>query len=352
MWHCGIDYHKKYSTACVLDGNGDILREERLEHEDDGRLIACFFNGMSEPCEVVFEATQNWVWLYDVLEPLRMVSGIHLANPYQTRVIAAAQIKTDKLDARKLAKLLRGGLIPEVHIPGPVTRADKLVLRQRMFMVRLRTRMRNRIHKILARQHGLEMPQVSDLFGAKGVAALRAAKLGDPDRQMLDDALAVLKTLDEQIKKEEKLIKERMGDSDMMKLLSSMPGFGPILGGVVAAEIDDIGRFLDARKLCAYAGIVPSTYSSGGKTTHGRTLKACNKWMKWAIVEAAWVAVGHSAYFGGLYRSHVARGKTKTRAIIIVARRMCQIIWRILKEQRPYEDRPLQRNSPAAPRQF
>jgi len=350
MWYCGIDYHKKYSQACVMDATGEVVREERLPHEGDGRMIACFFDGVAEPCEVVFEATQNWMWLYDVLEPLKMVSGIHLASPYQTRLIAAAQIKTDKLDARKLARLLRGGLIAEVHIPGPVTRADKQVLRQRMFMVRLRTRVRNRVHKIIARQHGLEMPQVSDLFGTKGVAALRAAKLGEPDRQMLDDALAVLKTLDEQIKREEKLIKERMDENETMKLLSSMPGIGPILGGVIAAEIDVIGRFCDADKLCAYAGIVPSTYSSGGKTAHGRTLRACNKWMKWALVEAAWVAVGHSAYFGGFYRHHVARGKTKTRAIIIVARRMCQIIWHMLKEGRPYEDRPLQRNSPAAPR--
>lgn len=352
MWYCGIDYHKKYSQACLMDASGEVVREARLDHDGDGRMIARFFDGATEPCETVFEATQNWMWLYDVLEPLRMVSRIHLASPYQTRLIAAAQIKTDKLDARKLARLLRGGLIPEVHIPGPATRADKLVLRQRMFMVRLRTRVRNRIHKIVARQHGLEMPQVSDLFGAKGLAALRAAKLGEPDRQMLEDAVAVLATLDEQIRREEKLIKARMGTSETMQLLASMPGIGPILGGVVAAEIDDIGRFCDAAKLCAYAGIVPSTYSSGGKTTHGRTLKACNKWMKWALVEAAWSAVGCSAYFGGFYRSHLARGKTKTRAIIIVARRMCHIIWRMLKEQRPYEDRPLERYSPAAPCQF
>jgi transposase len=285
-----------------------------------------------------------------VLEPLRMVSGIHLASPYQTRLIAAAQIKTDKFDARKLAKLLRGGLIPEVHIPGPETRANKLVLRQRMFLVRERTRIRNRIHKLLGRQHGLEMPQVSDLFGTKGRAALRAARLGEPDQQMLDDALAVLETLEERIKQEEKTIKERMGGTDTMKFLESMPGIGPILGSVIAAEIDDISRFFDADKLCAYAGIVPSTYSSGGKTSHGRTLRACNKWMKWALVEASWVAIGHSAYFGGLYRSHVARGKKKTKAILIVARRMCQIIWHVLKEQRPYEDRPLKRYSPAASR--
>jgi transposase len=346
MWHCGIDYHKRYSTACVIDEAGQIVREERLGHEDGGRMIERFFEGMKEPCEVVFEAGQNWMWLYEVVEPMRMVSGIHVASPYQTRLIAAAQIKTDKMDARKLAQLLRAKLIPEVHIPGVATRAHKLVLRQRMFLVRQRTRVRNRIHKVLARQHHLEMPVVSDLFGAKGRAALQAARIGEPDRHLLDDALAVLATLDERIKREERLIKEPMATNGSLRYVESMPGMGPILGGVVVTEIDEIERFRDADKLSAYAGLVPSTYSSGGKTTHGRTLSACNKWLKWALIEGAWVAVGHSAYFGAFYRRQLGRGKTKTKSIVIVARRMCHIIWQMLHEQRPYEERVLHETFP------
>lgn len=166
----------------MLRENGTIVTETRLSHANNGVAMVAFFDLLPEACEVVFEAGYNWVWLYDVLEPLRMINGMHLANPLHVRIIAAAQIRTDKLDARKLAMLLRAGLIPEVHIPGPATRARKLVLRQRMFLVRERTRLRNRIHKLLARQHHLAMPEVSDIFGAKGMAALRKAQLPSPDR--------------------------------------------------------------------------------------------------------------------------------------------------------------------------
>ena len=72
-----------------------------------------------------------------------------LANPFKTRIIAEAQIKTDKVDARILADLLRGKLVPSVHIVGRETRQIKEVLRQRCFFVRQRTMLRNRIHRLL-----------------------------------------------------------------------------------------------------------------------------------------------------------------------------------------------------------
>jgi len=72
-------------------------------------------------------------------------------------------------------------------------------------------------------------------------------------------------------------------------LLRSIPGLGPILAVVVALKIGDISRFGAAPKLTAYAGLVPSTYASGGKIFHGHILHMCNKWLRWAFVEAAWV---------------------------------------------------------------
>ncbi len=115
-----------------------------------------------------------------------------------------------------------------------------------------------------------------------------------------------------------------------------MPGLGPILAAVIASEIDDPRRFADAEHLCAYAGLVPSTHGSGGRIYHGKLLWAANKWLRWALVEAAWVAVGCSAYFGAFYERQRARGKMANTAITIVARRMCRIVWHLLAERRPY----------------
>jgi transposase len=80
-------------------------------------------------------------------------------------------VKTDKIDARILALLLRTSLISAVHIPGKETRQRKEVLRQRCFFVRQRTMLRNRIHRLLGAQHDLKLPQCSDLFGKKGMGS-------------------------------------------------------------------------------------------------------------------------------------------------------------------------------------
>jgi transposase IS116/IS110/IS902 family protein len=86
------------------------------------------------------------------------------------------------------------------------------------------------------------------------------------------------------------------------------------------------------------AGLVPWTRASGGKVYQGSLLKSRNKWLQWAFIEAAWVAVGCSSYFGGLYRRHRARGKNANLAITIIARRMCQISWTLLKERRDFSE--------------
>src|SRR5207245_7249317 len=85
------------------------------------------------------------------------------------------------------------------------------------------------------------------------------------------------------------------------------------------------------------AGVGTTAHASGGKNSHGRLLPFCNQWLRWALVEASWVAIGCSPYFGSLYRQHRARGKKANTAILIVARRMCRIIWQLLEQKRDFE---------------
>jgi len=344
MQSIGIDYHKRYSVLCVLDEEGREQHLERIEHafpERFGSLLQDY-----TPCQVAFEATMNWSWLYELLEEIPGVARIIMANPLHVRLISAAQVKTDKVDARKLAQLLRAGLLPASHIPDRATRLRKEVLRQRTFWVRQRTKLRNRVHRLLGRQHGLVMPQVSDLFGKKGRAALNAIQLEAPDDLLLRQQLEMLDALARQIRElEEKIAASGKADETVARL-ATIPGIGNLLGNVLATEIDGFARFGTGDQLCAYAGLIPTTSSSGDKTYHGRLVPGCNKWLRWAFVEAAWVAIGCSACFGGLYRQHRARGKKANTAIMIVARRMCHIVFRILKEHRAYEARAYSTNLP------
>jgi hypothetical protein len=104
----------------------------------------------------VIEACWNWATLYDLLEDTPGVAKVVLSNPAKNRIIADAQIKNDKVDAKALATLLRGNFVSTVHVPGKEVRQKKNTVRQRLWLARLRTMVRNRIHTVLDRHPRIE----------------------------------------------------------------------------------------------------------------------------------------------------------------------------------------------------
>ena len=178
-------------------------------------------------------------------------------------MIAEAQIKTDRLDAQMLAKLLRGDLIAHSHAPSAGTRARKHLLRQRLFWVRLRTMLRNRIHAVLDRQHDLERPQLKNFFSRRGQTWLEEVRLPcAEDQPLLKQNLEVAELLEQKIKQLDRTIGQSQSEEE--KLLESVPGIGPLFSSVIATEIDGIARFNSPAKLAAYAGVVRTTHASGG----------------------------------------------------------------------------------------
>ncbi len=330
MRYVGIDYHKRYSVLCATEERGQELKRRRISG-NSATGFAQFFSELGEESKVVMEACWNWGWLYDLLAKIEGIDEVVLAHPYKTRLIAEAQIKTDRLDAQMLAKLLRGDLIAQSHAPSAATRARKHLLRQRLFWVRLRTMLR-----ILDRQHGLERPQLKNFFSRRGRTWLEEVQLpSTADQPLLEQNLEVAEVLEEKIKQLDKQIGQSQSEEE--KLLESIPGIGPLFS-VIATEIDGVGRFNSATKLAAYAGVVPTTHASGGRVFNGRLLWQCNKWLRWALIEASWSAIQFSGYFGSIYQCARARGKNKNIAITMVAHRMIKIIWLLLTEERPYTE--------------
>jgi len=118
-------------------------------------------------------------------------------------------------------------------------------------------------------------------------------------------------------------------------LLQSIPDIGPFFSVLILYEIDDISRFRDEKKLCAYSGLVPSTYASGGKVFHGRITKTGSKWLRWAAIEAAQTAVGSDSEFHAYYR-HIKIRKRTNAAKVATARRLLTIVYRLLRQGRFY----------------
>lgn len=351
MYSVGIDYHKRYSHVTAVDERGGIALSRRLQNEPGE--FERFFTELDGSVKVVLEASRTWGTLFDMLEGIAGVERICLAHPAKVRMIAEAKVKTDKIDAETLAQLLRADLIPESYIPPKASRLKKEILRQRMFLVRMRTRVKNRIHVLVDRLH-LPLPRVSDLFGKRGTQYLKALQLEGIDGELLREDLALLDQLNGLLRDAEAQIKTVLGEDRRVYLIQGMPGCGLILSAVIAMEIDTIERFARPEKLAAYAGLVPTTSASGGKTYHGHLIKMSNAWLRWAFVEAAWGAIRTSPYCRALYERIKYRRGAPTAAVA-VARRLAEITWHVLKEDRPYEERParkrrfVQRNTdPAA----
>ena len=349
MNYTGIDHHKRYSVACTLDARGAKVLEKRIDHNAP-EAFAAYFAELGESSEVVIEACWNWATVYDLLEATPGVAKVVLSHPAKNRIIADAQIKNDRVDAKALATLLRGDFVARVHVPCKDVRAKKNTVRQRLWLARLRTMVRNRVHTVLDRHPQKERPAFADAFCHQGKAWMKRVPLPEPDRQLLTEDLELHELLCAQMGMLEARIEADNADNAEARRLRTLPGVGKVLGPVIALEIDGIARFPTSDKLCAYAGLAPTTYSSGGKTTHGRMLPFCNRWLKWAFIEAAWVAVGCSDYFGSFYRRHRARGKGANEAITITARRLARIAWKMLTEQRDYAKVPggIRPPSPAA----
>ena len=120
-----------------------------------------------------------------------------------------------------------------------------------------------------------------------------------------------------------------------MERLKTIPGIGEFFAMLIRHEIDKIERFTTSNKLCAYAGLVPSTYSSGGKTYHGRIIKQGNKYSRWALIEAVILATRKDAQIRSYYYSIKAK-KGSNSAKVATARRLLKIVYQVWKENRFY----------------
>ena len=254
-----------------------MIRSNRLENKPE--VFREFFKRMEGQSEAVLEASRTWGVMYDLLAELDGVELVKLAHPQKVRAIAEAKIKTDKIDSHILAQLLRADLIPAVYIPGKRACSYKEMLPQRVFLVRMRTRLKNRIHVLLDRLH-IPFPSVTDIFGKRGATYLRKLNLPGVDGEILREDLELLEVFNKLVKEAEQEIASLLGDDPQVKLLRTIPGLGPILAAVVAMEIDQIERFIGPSKLASYAGLVPSTYASGGRIFHGKLLPMSNKWLR------------------------------------------------------------------------
>src|SRR5262245_815213 len=172
MVHVGVDLHKRVSQIAVLTADGE-LTHHRLPN--DLAQLQSFFAQLPTPSPIAIEASGTWWWLVDLLE--RLGHQPVLSHPKATKAIAAARLKNDKVDAQRLARLLRGELLPTVWIPPAALREARELVRHRITLVWLRSAVRNRLLSMLARRN-LQPTRVKTWLTQGGQRELRARALG------------------------------------------------------------------------------------------------------------------------------------------------------------------------------
>lgn len=334
QYYVGVDNHKKFSYLSVMDAKGVVVKEGKVVNTKEA-VNKFLGKEYTKDTSAVLEAGRNWTVMYDWLE--EELDEVKLAHPMKVKAIAEAKIKTDKIDAKTLAHLLRCDLIPEAYVCDKEARVAKNILRQRMFLVKLSTMVKNRIHLIIDR-HPEVKGQIdpSDLFGKQGLEWLGVVTLPKEDRRILDEELELLMYLREKIDASDHWVVQLGKDNADTKLLMTIPGIGKFFALLIATEIDDIARFRDKNKFASYAGLIPSVHASADKRFYGRIIGHGNKYLRWAFIEAVWPAIRKDLSLRELYESLKAR-KGANKAKVAVARRIAIIAYRVLSQRRPYQ---------------
>jgi transposase len=330
----------------VLDEAGQEIKTGRVLNLR--RDVEGFLEGLGLELMAVVEAGRTCYVMADLLGELGV--SVKIAHPLQVKAIAKARIKNDKRDSRILAHLLRTGLIPEVYQREACNREAQRVLRLRAFYIKSLTQVKNKIWSLLAQQREvvrMEVERRGNVFTRKGLEVLDALVLQGKDKEILVSLVRIYRELRERLKESDALVKTLYQEMEEARRIDTVPGFAQTLSVLVAVELSDIDRFEKVGQLHSYAGLVPSTRSSGDKTYHGRITKQGNKWLRWAAVEAVYPAIRADHDLRVFYQ-RIARRKGANVAKVATARRLLTIIYKILKEKRVYI--PYKRNENRLPR--
>lgn len=336
--YIGCDSHARYSVFVSVDETGKASAPVRVDHQS--RDLRDYLAKIDKGTPVAVEASGGWYWFIDELEAAGL--DARLVNPLEAKKRMGGKNKTDALDAKGLAIMLRNGTLPEVWVPPTNLRDLRGLMRTRLASRSHTTVLKNRIHAALRRYGAMQEERTGDLFGKKNRLLLSVAigRLPEETRRATMHEWEMLDLIEEHIGQLEVRIRERIGKIGWVRLLKSLPGVGEILGVTIYLEIGDVGRFPSAEHLASYAGLTPRISSSGGKTWMGPTLPQANHYLRWAFVEATDAIVLHRQKYVEqhvieLYdrlKQHKCHGK----AAVAVARHLAEASWWILTKREQY----------------
>lgn len=331
MHYIGLDIHKKFTQACVLDANGRFVCNERIPTDvtDIGHWFERMETRTNDELTVALEATGFYFWIYDAI-----VSRGHdakVVHPVKVKPLMRARSKNDKNDAYMLAELLRSRCLDGIYVPSSEVREMRELTRHRESLVRKKGDLKREVLAHLL-QKGVRVPdEYRTNFTQKHIAWMRSMK-----DLVLDDKLDVLEMVEEKIKNVESKLDERYGENEDVRLIRTIPGIGLVTASVIKAEVGDVTRFSSSKDLAAYVGLTPTTYQSGEKEWGGHT-RPGNSRVKHVLIEAMLFHLHHcpdSRISRYNRRKREAIGRQK--AVVATARKLIEAIYFMLVRRQEF----------------
>src|SRR5215217_838773 len=325
----GLDVHRDFCEVAICE-DGEVRSGARVPSTPEG--LELLGQSLVRSDRVALEVTGSCWEVARLLEP--HVDRVVVVSPDDTG-ITRARAKTDRLDARALARLLWSGELEPVWLPDERCRVLRRRLARREPLVRSRTRAKNEIHAVLQRRLQGK-PPCSDLFGVRGRRWLAGLELPLEERESLDAGIRHIEFLDSEIAAVERLVAQQALDWPEICRLMTVPGVNLICAATFIAAIGHAGRFLTSRKLVAYLGLDPKVRQSGETPARsGRIRKRGSAAARWALVEAAWSVVLQPGPLHAFYdRTRARRGHGK--AIVATARKLAVLFWCMLTRDEDY----------------
>lgn len=329
--YVGIDYHTKFALATRMQKDGRVISQDKVMNNRED--IQQYLSLLPKNSKLVLEATNNWYAFMEWSNELPL--DVKLAHPLKLKAIATARIKTDSVDSKILADLLRSDFIPESYIAPKEVRDIRELVRYRTTLVRIKTQFITRIHAVLFKVG--EKIKATDVTGIKGRKEIDALDLREIYKREIQSCLTLCDQLKAQIDIFSKEIEKKVTISEDAKLLMSIPGISFFSSLLITSEIGDYTRFSSSKKLCSFAGLVPSVYSSGGKTRLGKITKLGSANLRFVLLQAVPHAVKKSNHLGVLYQK-IRRKHGEKVARIAVARRLLAVMLTMLKTRTEFQE--------------
>lgn len=325
--YIGLDIHKHYLVAIGVD-------KEQNQVYGPKTVTWQEFEGWIQrellPTDAIaVEMTTNTWLVYDTLIP--HVYNVTVVHPPEVKAIVRARVMNDKRAALILAQLLAANLLPGIWVPDEHTRQLRALVAQRSKMARLGAIAKNRLHAVIHRHH-LHPPEGMALFHPNMRPWWEGLKVSPIEKANILCDLDTLAFAQEQKGKLEEVMGQVAAKDERIPFLVQIPGVGMLNALAIIAAVGTITRFPDARQLVGYAGLGSAVHDSGQSHSTGHITKAGRKDLRYAMVQAANLAVQHHPFWKKEL-ARLMRRMCRGKAIVTIARKLLVAVWHILTKE-------------------